>query len=359
MLFFASGFPRCDAFQFLENRLSEGRLLTVHGSYLTAAKKYFEYVNRGIVDLTSWKDNVADWRAWLDKRDERFTKKYTGREFDCHDILLRLELATQSCAPLPREVMLDSGAFTAWTKGEQITVDEVSKSYEECLKYAHFFDKVWLVNLDVIPGAPRKQVDCAELDRAIEQSILNLEVLTTRFGNRVLGVFHQDEPLKYLDKLISLSSSSSCYLALSPRNDLPESVRVEWAKSITRRVPSNIKTHGLATMGVSMSRDVKWSSGDSAAWIQNSGFGMVDLFFTARETTLCKDRFISYRIGDKAMTLSSVEKETIATKVSELGVTFEEVALDYRVRDMVNLANRAKFMDESAGSLVINQQELF
>ena len=167
--------------------------------------------------------------------------------------------------------MLDSGAFTAWTKVEQITVDEVSKSYEECLKYAHFFDKVWLVNLDVIPGAPRKQVDCAELDRAIEQSILNLEVLTTRFGNRVLGVFHQDEPLKYLDKLISLSSSSSCYLALSPRNDLPESVRVEWAKSITRRVPSNIKTHGLATMGVSMSRDVKWSSGDSAAWIQNSG----------------------------------------------------------------------------------------
>jgi hypothetical protein len=95
-----------------------------------------------------------------------------------------------------------------------------------------------------------------------------------RFGHHVIPVFHQDEPVEQLERLLV-----SPFICLSPRNDLPEHKRIAWSVSMHAVVNGRSRTHGLAATGMRMMRFVPWSTVDSAAWIfcaSNGGIIMPD-----------------------------------------------------------------------------------
>lgn len=230
MFFYMSGTPRNDVLQIQENGLCSHRLFSLHGDYQRAVHR------------------------WLD------------------DVITRPE------HPYPKFIMLDSGAFTAWNAGGEVTVSEVFDSYSRFEdKAGDLFDEIWMVNLDKIPGTRGVDPTPTEIDEALHISDENYARLVDRFGDRILPVYHQGE---HIDRALELAEIAK-YICISPRNDLPEGRRTEWSlqtHASLRKVYPDVMTHGLATTGNQMLRDVSWTSVDSAAWVLHAGFGKVDIF---------------------------------------------------------------------------------
>lgn len=242
MFFYMSGTPRNDAYQSQENALCSHRLFSLHGDYQRAVHK------------------------WLD------------------DVILR------PSRPYPRSIMLDSGAFTAWNAGGEVTVEEVFDSYSRFEdKCGDMFDEIWMVNLDKIPGKRGVDPTPAEIDEALKVSDANYLRLVDRFGERILPVYHQGEDMSRCLELAGVAN----YICISPRNDLHEGERASWSDEVhtnLRKVHPEAMTHGLATTGNKMLRDVPWTSIDSAAWVLHAGFGKVDIFE--------KNKYRNYFVSD-------------------------------------------------------------
>lgn len=169
-------------------------------------------------------------------------------------------------------ILLDSGAFTAWNSGAEITLDEITDIFGTMVdRYEKHFKNIYMINLDKLPGSPDRPATQEEINEAITVSTANCRILTKRFGERLLPVFHLGEPESLLKEL----AEEFAYICLSPLTRTAEKFRVDWAKK-THQIIKN-KTHGLATTGYRQLRQVPWFSVDSAAWLMSASFGGVIL----------------------------------------------------------------------------------
>jgi len=276
MNLYQSGTPRNDILQLAENSLCEYRLFSLHSTYATNVLRWVENVKHA-PDFDSFvKRNpraVHNANQLDTQRRIKQARLDDDRDFRLVEIA---RAAIREDGAYPRNIMLDSGAFTAWQKGHKTEVDEVSESYERFLNAAdNLFDSIVMVNLDVIPGERGRNPTQEEIKEAVRQSDINLEILKRRFGERILPVFHQGEPEARLEEVIGQAR----YICVSPRNDVAETHRVTWSRDTHDCISNRVETHGLATTGNEMIKTVPWTSGDSAAFIQHGAFGMADIFF--------------------------------------------------------------------------------
>lgn len=229
-------------------------------------------------------------------------------------------------------VMVDSGAFTAWSKGTQVELEDLSTLFQTLLE--QYGDRIAfvLINLDVIPG--RKGVDptAAQIDESIKRSEENFQILNKCFPGYVLPVFHQGEPESYYKRLVKASE----YICLSPRNDLAEKWRVEWAQDWSQRTKRMY--HGLATTGLNMMETVPWHSVDSAGWVMVGGYGNIFWSGEGRIRTLAiSDTSKSQKEYDMHLnTLSPIVKDHILSQINAKGYKLETLQKDDTERYMWN-----------------------
>lgn len=319
MFIYMSGTPRNDKHQRLENSLCTHRLFSLHGSYKRA--------------VMNWLENTKQEAA-------------NGH-------------------PYPRYIMLDSGAFTAWNAGEQTHLDDVFRAYDEFEKNSEgLFDEIWMINLDKIPGERGRDPTVAELNEALEISDINYERLVSRFGERILPVFHQGEPDKRMFELAEIAK----YICISPRNDVHEGLRKIWSQErhflLHKKYPSHM-THGLATTGNLMIQDVPWYSVDSAAWIIHAAYGKLDIFEGRKYTNY----FVTYEGGKQKREASHVDnllpakRERVIDAISQYGFTLQEVREDVRPRSLVCMGELTRFVDyareQKKTREICTQQTLF
>jgi hypothetical protein len=292
-----SGTPRNDKFQELENSICTHRLFSLHGSYEAAVHKWLAMVMKK-PDLT-----------------------------------------------YPKFMMLDSGAFTAWNKGHHTSLSEVTQAYDKFTKVGDpYFEETWMVNLDVIPGEKGRTATLQEMKDAIVTSDENFKRLVDRYGERVLPVFHQDEPEERLFEIAEMAE----YFCISPRNDLHEASRCRWSKSAHMILSDHYpkaRTHGLATTGNDMIREVPWHSIDSAAWVLHAGFGMVDIF----EGRKYRNYFVSYE-GEKEKTkgihidsMVPEKRKRVLEMIESYNFTLKEVQTNSRIRTLVCMGELNKY----------------
>jgi len=286
------------------------------------------------------------------------------RLFSCHGDYRRI--AHKGCERLLEvdlgmrtEIMLDSGAFTAWSKGKEITLDELIPVYDEFLeKYGHLYKEMWMINLDKIPGERGRTAGAEELVEAMKISDDNFEVLKERYGGRVLPVFHQNEPKEQLFKL----ASKADYICISPRNDLPELSRVQWSLEAHSLIPG-VKTHGLAATGARMMSQVPWGSVDSATWISLAVNGGI-----IQESHL-KLRIIQISSKSGAIkdadahydTMPESERKAIKVRAAEYGFDSDDLREDYVMRMLYNRIALIKYAQRYENQLYQPgfQQSLF
>lgn len=333
MHLYMSGTPRNDPYQTVENRMNTHRLFSMHAEYEKPVLRWVQDLRDGIMDAKDYLKAYPQHIDLIKNRDQRRREQQRdyGRQFDwdtadiLEDVCQRL-----NGRPYPKAILLDSGAFTAWNKGEETTVDDVRRKYSAFIEKAgDLFDEIWGINLDVIPGEKGRDPTPDELTRAVEVSDINFEILVKEFGDIILPVYHQGESVERLAECVAQVDGKSNYICVSPRNDLAENQRVNWSRDAHAELRGkwpHIMTHGLATTGNRMVRTVPWYSGDSAAWVQHGGYGMIDIFhdedhaFGRKADPHYMNYFVSFENVGYDL---SAEIETPAGRVkcSELGVT--------------------------------------
>lgn len=169
----------------------------------------------------------------------------------------------------PKHLMLDSGAFTVWTKGSTVDIAEYAAwalHVRECKP-----DTV-AINLDVIPGAPGRKPTSAERTRAAEQSIENADYLRDR-GLPVMEVFHLYEPVELLDRLLERRRPGEL-LGVGGTVGAPGATKAQFFRAVWAHV---LQRHPMDAMpplhalGVGVDARLLWEhpwySADSATYI--------------------------------------------------------------------------------------------
>ena len=245
--------------------------------------------------------------------------------------------------PKETEFMLDSGAFTAWSKGAVIELEELTEVYDRMIDtYESKIKCVWLINLDKIPAEKGRTATPAELIEAMKISDDNFHVLKERYGKRVLPVYHQNETQ---EQLLTMAKESD-YICISPRNDLPELSRVKWAKEAHDLIPG-VKTHGLAATGARMMAEVPWHSVDSATWIAIGAYGGIILedHLSLRILQISTDSGSIKEANGHFDNLSTVEKAMIQRRFEKEGFTTEDLRLDTTNRIIWNRIQLIRYAD--------------
>jgi hypothetical protein len=284
-----------------------------------------------------------------------------ARLLSCHDAYLNtarkwLMMSADHPKSKDREIMLDSGAFSAWSQGHEVNIDDLLRVYDELvIKYAEKYKYFWLINLDKIPGERGRSGTKEEFIEAIQISDKNFEILVKHYGPRVLPVFHQDETD---DRLADVCDQSD-YICLSPRNDVKEWARRNWAQQKHQLVARGKWTHGLATTGEKMMKNVPWRSVDSATWTQVAGYGKIIISLNDRMYMNNVSEHSSSRrlMDDHADHFPELARDALVSCLEECGVTYEQCRISYDVRAYVNVYFFNKFLSESARKETITYQD--
>lgn len=153
------------------------------------------------------------------------------------------------------EVALDSGAFSAWSKGTPVNLDEYIKFVHS---NRHMFS--WYANLDVIGNAKATWDNQKEMERQ---------------GLRPLPCFHMGEDYKYLYRYMNNYE----YIALGGVVGASTRKIMLWLDGLfADRVTDSqgrpfCKFHGFGLSSPKVIRSFPWYSADSATWLMVTGYG--------------------------------------------------------------------------------------
>lgn len=177
---------------------------------------------------------------------------------------------TEGLRPFDVEMMLDSGAFGAWTRGEEIDVEDYITFVRV---YGHLFHSV--VNLDVIPGDFGRKKTERDVEVAARRSYENLQVMKEA-GIPAIPVFHQGERWQHLERLLE---DGEPYIGISPSGDAI-SMSHGWFEDVFDRITDSegrpyVKTHGFGVTAIPVLLKYPWYSFDSVTWVIKSGYGCI------------------------------------------------------------------------------------
>ena len=167
----------------------------------------------------------------------------------------------------PVDIMADSGAFSAWTLGDSVSIDD----YAEWLnRWGSMFSCA--AALDVIgdPVASREQTD-------------DLRARVTS-GVEIVPVFHSnDGGYEHLERIFA---DGYTYVGISPCGPLysnPALMRA-WLAECFRLRPAGVRYHGFGVTGWRTIREFPFYSVDSSSWAAGFRYANLQLFDEERGT---------------------------------------------------------------------------
>lgn len=240
--------------------------------------------------------------------------------------------------PVRVEMFLDSGAYSAWSRGAVIDIDEYARYV---LDRPGVFQVV--ANLDVIPGAWGVVPTQAQIDESASRGWENYYYLEKKLapaGVTPMHIFHQGEDFKWLRKLMDEAE----YFGVSPGNDRTTKQKIEWLDQVFQVLTDAQgrplrKTHGFGVTALEILFRFPWASCDSTSWVLTGRFGavFVPLGDKVHKVTF-SDR--SPRVADAGQhftTFTTPEQRAILGYIEQKGFTPDQLAIDYIARDSLNI----------------------
>jgi len=147
----------------------------------------------------------------------------------------------------------DSGAFSAWTRGDPIDIEE----YSAFVRYHAGYLEAYAA-LDVIPESTHP----SELERAAGRSWQNYLDMKAD-GLDPIPIYHYGESRKWLDMLLG---SGCTYIGLGGMGNANRAERAAWLDSVFHDLPDGIKVHGFGVSAINLLFRYPWYSADSMTW---------------------------------------------------------------------------------------------
>lgn len=199
------------------------------------------------------------------------------------------------------DLVVDSGAYSAWSRGKLFDMDE----YIDFLNSNNVIDVAfWCAEADVIPG--RYGVDPTEEERlaAPEQSWQNYLYMIDRvkYPKKIVPIFHMGEDLYHLERMLRYQFKDGDYIpyiGISPRNDVHVNEKIKWydqiwkfiynvCAQIGRDIPL---THNFGCTTIEVMENYPSCSSDSTSWIRSGSFGNIMLVVDGQiKTVYVSDR---------------------------------------------------------------------
>jgi len=243
-------------------------------------------------------------------------------------------------------LILDSGAFSAWTKKTEINLDNYCNW---CLENIDYID--YVVNLDVIPGSfGEKNLPQSEIDRSAKKGWRNYEYMLSKGipKEKLIHIFHQGEDYKWLEKMVAAMD----YIGLSPANDRTTNQKIDWLDSCMKYVTDDkghpiVKFHGFAVTSLKLMMRYPWYSVDSTSWVMISRTGSVLVPKFRQNKFIYNEKPWQVSVSEKSpnvkdaskhiTTFAPEAKDVICNYFKSKGFTLEELASDYMKRDELNI----------------------
>jgi hypothetical protein len=255
-------------------------------------------------------------------------------------------MSQQNTLPDKAELWMDSGAFTAWTRKEQINLDEY---IQFCLDRIDII--TYVVNLDVIPGEfGQKNLPPEEIERSAALGYQNYRYMLSKGipKDKLIHVFHQGEDFKWLKKLVA----EIPYIGLSPANDRTTEEKMMWLDQCMPYVTNEegypiVKFHGFAVTSLRLMLRFPWYSVDSTSWQMHASYGhiIVPILQNGQYNyeknplilTISKESPQVKNAGKHFDTLPPMAQHVIVRYIESKDFTLEEVQSDYLKRSEMNV----------------------
>lgn len=249
---------------------------------------------------------------------------------------------------------LDSGAFSAWSRGTSIDIDEYCAFIKANIELIEV-----CACLDVIPGAPGRKATVQEREQAAEQTWTNYQYMLNE-GLDPLPVFHYGEDFRFLERMLDFGCK---YIGIGGLVGIPSPNRRAWLDRLFLRLTDDkgmpiVKTHGFGMTSVPLIFRYPWYSVDSTTWIKITANGAVYLpamvndefvFDQIPSTVSVSDRNPKQGVGGKAAnTMSPAMRKILDRWLAVCGRTYDQVQADYYHRAVCNVTYFKKVSEAKA-----------
>lgn len=234
-------------------------------------------------------------------------------------------------------VFLDSGAFSAWSLGVELSVQEYCEYIARNMDILRVEDGALMASvLDGIGDPHQTYRNQLEMEaRLKDEHGLNV---------RPLPCFHAGEDERYLEHYVQNYE----YITLGGMVGSSTKQLMVWLDRIWDRYLTDgagrprLKVHGFGITAVPIMEAYPWYSCDSSSWIQSAAFGSIIMPGVSRANPALpisvSDKSPSRHVhGQHATTLTPVEVDYIFQKLEEAGFTYDRLSTIYESRAAYNL----------------------
>ena len=241
---------------------------------------------------------------------------------------------------LPIQLMLDSGAFNAYSRNIELDINKYIAFVKRHHKLLYSF-----VNMDRLPGVKGQRRTPAQIVYSAQQSYRNLRIMRDA-GLSPIPVYHQNEALDFLRQMLD---DGETYIGFS-RNMAKKSqhrTTHHWFNESFALVKKykNVRIHGFGITHDKLLMRYPWFSADSTAWIIQSAYGHVfmprylhdgawDYAAPQRLKVSTRESGSSYR---PAGLMGATELDVLNRYLTEIGTSLVAVCNSTEARQYANL----------------------
>ncbi len=242
--------------------------------------------------------------------------------------------------PSNMKLFVDSGAFSAWTKGKVIDVDEYISFINTNKEYLTV-----CASVDTIPGAPRSAVipSDEEVQKAAEGTWENFLYMRSKMNDvdKLLYTFHAGEPWEFLEQALTYKDDRGPinYIAfgglVGKSGDIIKTFCSKAFDLIRKHNRlGNIKVHAFGMTRLHVLQEYPFTSCDSTSWLQHANYGAVAFgpkLISVSDRQTLKD-------GNFANRSTAVQQEMIK-QIEARGFTLKQLQEDLNARQFYNVKN--------------------
>lgn len=225
-------------------------------------------------------------------------------------------------------LFMDSGAFSAWTKGKNINITNYIDFINNNTDYLDLFTQ-----FDTLPGSVKSPLISAKLSW---ENFLYMRKLVKE-KNKLVFTFHVGEPLEYLKEALKYRDDygNLKYIAFGGMVGKSKNIKYNFLNNcfnIIKESKAIVKTHGFGLFDLSLLKQFPLTSVDTTGYLKQGAFGNIlyknNFILISKETINNKQNFKYY---------PEILKENIRLYVQESGFTVKQLMEFPKYRIMYNI----------------------
>lgn len=231
-------------------------------------------------------------------------------------------------------IMVDSGSFTAYTKGVHIDIDDYLKFIDEIGDYVTVF-----VAVDDVPDP--MNMDYNKAKTTWDNYLYMVERIRPELRDKLIPVFHYGEDFKWLRNMLEYrhpDGSPIKYIGLAISLEGAKKVRINWGRECMRVIHEssnpNVMTHAFGVGVKSVLDNITVTSTDATSWVKRAAYGMI----AVDDKSIHVSEVMKAKADDRSLSQQSrALQEDVLKRIKQRGFTLEELEQDSGKRAEFNI----------------------